>query len=261
MWSHYRTLFEPADPARCTVSPPNWRLGLKGGGVKVEHSWRSAVWLTSTFIGLTLIGVPMTASGSAASASTPKAPSQAQIARCDKAATGHSNLTKTEVSSCAGFPSINHKCTSAPNVHVIKIGSNNIAIRLGHKPVKLGKSYTTTQLQATCGKPPKAKVLAAPSAPLVPTTTMPTTTLPPPPTTLPPVTTTTQPTVPSDLVGERLDVAENELSGQGISYTAVGGGVFGIVVKSDWIVCQTMPSGGQPVSGSVSLIVDHYSCT
>jgi hypothetical protein len=229
--------------------------------VKDEHHWRSAVWLTSTFISLTLIAVPMTVSGSVASASTPKAPTQAQIARCDKAATGHSNLTKTEVASCAGFPSINQKCASTPNVHVIKIGSDNIAIRLGHRPVKLGKSYTTTQLRATCGKPPKANVLAAPSAPLTPTTTMPTTTVPPPPTTMPPVTTTTVLMVPSDLVGERLDVAENELSGLGITYTPVGGGVFGIVVKSDWIVCQTMPSGGQPVSGSVSLIVDHYSCS
>jgi hypothetical protein len=229
--------------------------------VKDEHHQRSAVWLTSTFISLTLITVPVTVSGSVASASTPKAPTQAQIARCDKAATGHSNLTKTQVLSCAGFPSINQKCASGPNVRVIKIGSNNIAIRLGHKPMKLGKSYTTTLLQATCGKPPKTKVLAAPSAPSAPATTMATTTVPPPPTTLPPVTTTTVLTVPSDLVGERLDVAENELSGLGISYTAVGGGVFGIVVKSDWIVCQTMPSGGQPVSGSVSLIVDHYSCT
>jgi hypothetical protein len=56
-------------------------------------------------------------------------------------------------------------------------------------------------------------------------------------------------------------VAENELDGMGITYTEVGGGVFGIVVKSNWIVCQTAPSGGQSVSGPVSLIVDHYSCS
>jgi hypothetical protein len=197
---------------------------------------------------------------STASASPSKAtPTKAQIARCDKAATGHSNITKTEVASCAGFPSINQKCTSAPNVRVIKIGANNIAIRLGHKPVKLGKRYTSAQLLATCGKSPKTQVLAAPSAPSAPSA--PATTVPPPPTTLPPVTTTTVLTVPSDLVGERLDVAENELSGLGVSYTPVGGGVFGIVVKSDWVVCQTMPSGGQPVSGSVSLVVDHFSCS
>jgi hypothetical protein len=70
-----------------------------------------------------------------------------------------------------------------------------------------------------------------------------------------------QRTVPSDLVGERLDVAETELDQSGIGYTAVGGGTFGIVVKSDWVVCQTKPSGGQPVLGTVDLIVDHFSCS
>lgn len=67
--------------------------------------------------------------------------------------------------------------------------------------------------------------------------------------------------VPNDLIGERLDVAEAELSQAGISYTEVGGGTFGIVVKSDWVVCQTKPEAGQPVNGSVQLIVDHFGCT
>jgi hypothetical protein len=68
-------------------------------------------------------------------------------------------------------------------------------------------------------------------------------------------------TVPADLIGERLDVAESELDGQGISYTEIGGGAFGIVVKSNWIVCQTKPVRGQRVSGSVDLIVQHYNCS
>jgi hypothetical protein len=95
-----------------------------------------------------------------------------------------------------------------------------------------------------------------------PTTT--TTTLPPvtttTTTTLPPVTTTTVQTVPNDLVGKRLDVAEVELSNMGISYKEVGGGTFGIVVRSNWVVCSTMPAGGQPVSGAVDLIVNHFNC-
>lgn len=63
-------------------------------------------------------------------------------------------------------------------------------------------------------------------------------------------------TVPSDLVGERLDVAEYELDHMSIGYDVVGGGVAGIVVKSDWTVCQIHPAAGQPVNGNVELIVD-----
>jgi hypothetical protein len=66
--------------------------------------------------------------------------------------------------------------------------------------------------------------------------------------------------VPGDLIGQRLDSAEAELDQQGISYTEVGGGVFGIVVKSDWVVCSTSPVAGQTPSGNVELIVDHFAC-
>lgn len=63
-------------------------------------------------------------------------------------------------------------------------------------------------------------------------------------------------TVPSDLVGERLDVAEHELDKLSLGYDEVGGGIAGIVVKSNWTVCQTKPGAGQPVSGNIELIVD-----
>lgn len=69
------------------------------------------------------------------------------------------------------------------------------------------------------------------------------------------------PLVPSDLVNERLDVAETELNEKGVGYNEVGGGSLGIVVKSNWIVCQTRPAVGQPITGKVDLIVQHYSCT
>lgn len=62
--------------------------------------------------------------------------------------------------------------------------------------------------------------------------------------------------VPTDLIGERLDVAENELNGDNVAYKVIGGGLFGIVVKSNWIVCQTTPQGA-----GVDLIVDHFSCS
>ena len=68
-------------------------------------------------------------------------------------------------------------------------------------------------------------------------------------------------TVPTDLAKARLDVAEAELDGNGITYTEIGGGTFGIVAKANWFVCQTKPAGGQPVAGPVQLIVEHYACS
>jgi hypothetical protein len=58
-----------------------------------------------------------------------------------------------------------------------------------------------------------------------------------------------------DLVGERLDVAEEELDGLGINYDEIGGGTFGIVVRSNWEVCETNPGAGESAD-SVKLIVD-----
>jgi hypothetical protein len=58
-----------------------------------------------------------------------------------------------------------------------------------------------------------------------------------------------------NLVGERLDVAEDKLDQLGLNYKEIGGGTFGIVVRSNWTVCQTEPaSGGQ--AARVRLIVD-----
>jgi len=61
-----------------------------------------------------------------------------------------------------------------------------------------------------------------------------------------------------DEVGERLDVAEDDLHAHGLSYREVGGGTFGIVVKSNWIVCETRPAGGASVKKHtrVALVVD-----
>jgi len=61
-----------------------------------------------------------------------------------------------------------------------------------------------------------------------------------------------------DEAGERLDVAEDDLHSRGLSYREVGGGTFGIVVKSNWIVCETKPPAGSSVKKHtrIALIVD-----
>lgn len=59
-----------------------------------------------------------------------------------------------------------------------------------------------------------------------------------------------------DLTGERLDVAEDALRQAGLHYREIGGGTFGIVVRSQWVVCETNPPAGSPASGSVGLVVD-----
>jgi hypothetical protein len=64
-------------------------------------------------------------------------------------------------------------------------------------------------------------------------------------------------TVP-DVVGDRLDVAEDTLDEQGLDYKEIGGGTFGIVVRSNWEICETKPAAGDPVpaGNAVKLIVD-----
>ena len=64
--------------------------------------------------------------------------------------------------------------------------------------------------------------------------------------------------VPGDLVGERLDVAEDELRSVGLRYSEVGGGAFGIVNPSAWVVCRTKPNSGATLAEGrhVKLIVD-----
>lgn len=69
--------------------------------------------------------------------------------------------------------------------------------------------------------------------------------------------TRTAATIP-DLVGERLDVAEDELHSKHIPYKEIGGGTFGVVVPSNWTVCETRPTAGGTVGSGdrVRLIID-----
>jgi hypothetical protein len=61
------------------------------------------------------------------------------------------------------------------------------------------------------------------------------------------------PQIVPDESGQRLDVAEEELEAHSWHFKVVGGGLFGVVVKSDWTVCETRPSGGSSVSGSTTI--------
>lgn len=64
-------------------------------------------------------------------------------------------------------------------------------------------------------------------------------------------------TVP-ELVGERLDIAEDDLQDMGLKFEEIGGGVFGVVDTTAWEVCETDPAGGSGVSEGdrVELVVD-----
>ena len=58
-----------------------------------------------------------------------------------------------------------------------------------------------------------------------------------------------------DVTGDRLDVAESKLDRLRIRYEEIGGGTFGVVVASNWIVCDQAPRDGSRAR-SVKLIVD-----
>ena len=64
-------------------------------------------------------------------------------------------------------------------------------------------------------------------------------------------------TVPS-LVGQPLDVAEQRLDQLGLHSSEVGGGIFGVLIPSDWDVCGTSPPADATVrpGSTVQLLVD-----
>lgn len=63
-----------------------------------------------------------------------------------------------------------------------------------------------------------------------------------------------------DVTGKRLDVAEDTLDAAGLRYRTVGGGAFGVIVRSRWIVCEQSPPPAT-VAASVTLTVARsYDC-
>lgn len=67
-------------------------------------------------------------------------------------------------------------------------------------------------------------------------------------------------TVPN-VVKVRLDVAEEEIESAGLQYKVVGGGLFGVIVKSNWTVCEMKPSPGTHIgSGATVRLIVARSC-
>jgi serine/threonine protein kinase len=64
-------------------------------------------------------------------------------------------------------------------------------------------------------------------------------------------------TVPS-LVGQPLDVAEQRLDDLGLQSSEEGGGIFGVLIPSDWDVCSTSPPADSTVrpGATVQLLID-----
>lgn len=64
-----------------------------------------------------------------------------------------------------------------------------------------------------------------------------------------------------NVVGDKLDVAKDEVKNSGFEddVEVDGGGMFGIVVESNWTVCSQDPAGGEPINATPTLSVER-SC-
>jgi hypothetical protein len=58
-----------------------------------------------------------------------------------------------------------------------------------------------------------------------------------------------------DVRGQRLDVAEARLDARGLQWEEIGGGAFGVVVRSHWYVDEQIPRPGRKAT-TVRLIVE-----
>ena len=54
---------------------------------------------------------------------------------------------------------------------------------------------------------------------------------------------------------ERLDVAEARLDARGLGWEEIGGGTFGVVVRSNWYVREQIPAPGHTAT-TVRLVVE-----
>ncbi|WP_291382260.1 PASTA domain-containing protein [Demequina sp.] len=61
-----------------------------------------------------------------------------------------------------------------------------------------------------------------------------------------------------DVAGKALDVAKSDINDAGFTgdVEVLGGGLFGIVVESNWQVCDQSPAAGATVTGTPELTVD-----
>jgi hypothetical protein len=115
-----------------------------------------------------------------------------QVARCSKATTGHSNLTKANVTDCRSAALVQLRCDSGPSIGIVKVKGVAYALRQGSRPLRMGNNYRVVQLAKLCISPPPAPTTTTTVPPTTTTTTVtvPPTTTPPtaPPTTAPPTT-------------------------------------------------------------------------
>ena len=65
---------------------------------------------------------------------------------------------------------------------------------------------------------------------------------------------TAEPKRVPDVRGQRLDIAEARLDARGLQWEEIGGGVFGVVVRSNWYVDEQIPRPGAKTT-TVRLIV------
>lgn len=70
-----------------------------------------------------------------------------------------------------------------------------------------------------------------------------------------------KPAVMPDVVGSSLDAAKSDIerAGFGDDIEVLGGGVFGIIDDSNWMVCEQLPAEGKPLTEPPRLTVDR-SC-
>ena len=58
-----------------------------------------------------------------------------------------------------------------------------------------------------------------------------------------------------DVRNERLDVAEARLEARGLQWEEIGGGAFGVIVRSNWYVREQFPKPGKKAA-VVRLVVE-----
>jgi beta-lactam-binding protein with PASTA domain len=66
---------------------------------------------------------------------------------------------------------------------------------------------------------------------------------------------TAKPKLVPDVRRQRLDLAENRLDARGLDWEEIGGGTFGVVIRSNWWVCDQQPRPGK-LGRTVKLVVD-----
>jgi len=66
---------------------------------------------------------------------------------------------------------------------------------------------------------------------------------------------TVQPKKVPNLRGERLDFAEERLEARGLEWEEIGGGTFGVIVRSHWYVRDQIPAPGKNAA-TVRLFVE-----